>query len=162
MKPGDAPIRFAFADWFLSLTPQQKENFCQSDEAVFELYGGVNTQNVRRYALPKYHGGDGRPEGFIHPKVTCPKKLMVFLGCHSSGKHFGLTIVNTQERERGLDGNWYHTLVSYKCRRDLKAINPQHPDSLTDMIWRQDGAPIHTTNKVMNLLDRMFGKILIN
>ena len=85
MQPGDAEDRINFAAWFLSLTEEEQRNFFYSDEVNFLLSEGVNTQNVRRYALPKNRGGDGRPDDFIDPKVTSQTKLIVFLGLHSSG-----------------------------------------------------------------------------
>ena len=85
MLPGDAKDRINFAAWYLSLLDEEHHNFCFSDEANFLLSGGVNSQNVRRYALPKNRGGDGRPDDFIDPKVTSQTKLIVFLGLHSSG-----------------------------------------------------------------------------
>ena len=81
MHPGDKERRLNFARRIIGLSDQQLLNMAFSDEAYFTLDGEVNTQNVRRYA-PK---GE-RPEGFIHTTNKFPKKVMVFLGLHSSGK----------------------------------------------------------------------------
>ena len=87
MQPGDAEDRINFAAWYLSLSDEEQQNFCFSDEANFFLSGGVNSQNIRRYALPKNRGGDGRPDDFVDPKVTSKHKIVVFCGLHSSGSY---------------------------------------------------------------------------
>ena len=71
------------------------------------------------------------------------------------GHHFTLRIY--KEGEVKLDGNWYYNLVRYNCLNDVKALNPQQPNSLDGMFWQQDGATVHCTNRTMNLLDEQFG-----
>ena len=87
MYPGDKERRLAFARRIIVLSDQQLLNMAFSDEAYFSLDGEVNSQNYRRYA-PK---GE-RPAGFIHTTNKFPKKVMVFLGLHSSGKRFLLIL----------------------------------------------------------------------
>ena len=48
LKPADLPRRLTFCTWMLGLTDNQLLEFLFSDEAVFQLCGHVNSQNVRR------------------------------------------------------------------------------------------------------------------
>ena len=61
----------------LTLTDQQLLQLLTSDEANFELHGGVNSQNVRRYAPLKSSNPaeGGRPEHFAVDKPTNSPKL---------------------------------------------------------------------------------------
>ena len=81
MHPGDKERRQSFVWRIIALSDQELGNMAFSDEAYFSLDGEVNLQNMRRY-VPK----EERPEGFIHTTNKFPKKVMVFLGLHSSGK----------------------------------------------------------------------------
>ena len=89
MKEKDFADRLEFAQWYCSLSLEEKENFGFSDEASFSLNGSVNTQKVRKYALPKSEGGEGRPKEFFLPQKKFAKPVMVFLVLLASG-FFGL------------------------------------------------------------------------
>ena len=82
LNPADLPRRSTFCTWILGLTDQQLHEFLFSDEAVFQLSGHVNSQNVRRYAPLKQsdpiHGG--RPDHFTNDRPTFSPKTMVFCG----------------------------------------------------------------------------------
>ena len=92
MKDGDRAARMEFCRAYVNMTDEERLNICFSDEAAFQMGGSVNSQNVRRYDLPKYRGGDGRPEEFTFPNVSYPKKCQVFAGLHSSGKYYGISL----------------------------------------------------------------------
>ena len=81
-----------------------------SDEANFELCGGVNSQNVRRYADLKtsYPVLGGRPEHFFVEKKISPK-LMVFCGVKEGGL-FGFRIFDNQN----MTADIYHTHLQYR------------------------------------------------
>ena len=148
MHPGDKERRLNFARRIIGLSDQQLLNMAFSDEAYFTLDGEVNTQNIRRYAPM----GE-RPEGFIHTTNKFPKKVMVFLGLHSSGKTFSLKFFETGETMKAKD---YHSLLQYRCFPELRALNPDNPGSLEGMIWTQDGARIHRSKENTAYLDRQF------
>ena len=103
MKEKDFADRLEFAQWYCSLSLEEKENFGFSDEASFSLNGSFNTQNVRKYALPKSEGGEGRPKEFFLPQKKFARYVMVFLGLLASG-FFGLGSPSSHTINLGLDG----------------------------------------------------------
>lgn len=154
LQPQDLPRRVSFAWHYINLSQADKNNVAYSDEATFSLDGEVNTQNIRRYAPRKEYGVDrgGKPEQFRHTKSKYPKKVMVFLGLHSSGQTFGLKMYQNQT----IDGNEYWRLCRYECIPQLKQLNnPQ--GTLQGMTWQQDGAKVHRTRKVLAYFDGQFG-----
>ena len=68
-----------------------------------KLNGSVNTQNVRKYALPKSEGGEGHPKEFFLPQKKFAKPVMVFLVLLASG-FFGLGSPSSHTINLGLDG----------------------------------------------------------
>ena len=148
MADGDKQRRLEFAQRVVALSDQQLGNMAFSDEAYFVLDGEVNTQKVRRYA-PK---GE-RPENFFRTTNKYPKKVMVFLGLHSSGKTFSLKFFQNET----INGDGYHSLLVYHCLPALRRLNPESPGTLEGMIWTQDGARVHRTVKNNDYLDRQFG-----
>ena len=152
----DHPRRRAFCNWLLTRTDQQLQKFLFSDEANFELSGHVNTQNVRRYAPLKstdpVHGG--RPTHFAIDKPTNSSKLMVFCGLKIDGS-FGLKFY----RNETMNGFRYHSLLQYHVLPELRQWNG---GSLATLVWQQDGAPCHVTNRNMQYLDSQFGDRVIS
>ena len=138
---------------FLSLTNQQRANIAYSDEATFSMDGEVNKQNVRRYAPKKEYNQPvgGKTAHFRQTNTKYPKKVMVFLGLHSSGKTFGLKYYENKT----VDGNEYWKLTRYTCIPQLKALN-HNPGTLDNMTWLQDGAKVHRTVQVLTYLDGQF------
>ena len=130
LKPEDFPRRVRFANHFLTLSPQEMGIIAYSDEASFSMDGEVNTQNVRRYAPKKEYGQPvgGKPIQFRHTHSKYPKKVMVFLGLHSSGKTFGLKFYENEI----IDGSKYCSLVRYTCIPQLKVLN-NPPGTLNSM-----------------------------
>ena len=114
--------------------------------------GEVNTQNVRRYAPKKQYGvnAGGKPKQFRHTTDKYPKKVMVFLGLHSSGQSFGLKLYENKI----IGGNEYWRLCRYECIPQPKRLNnPQ--GTLQGKYWQQDRAKVHRT--VLAYFDGQFG-----
>ena len=152
-KPTDLGDRRDAATWYLSLTQEQQENIAFSDESIFSLDQGHNSQNDRRWAPKKKGDSGGRPESFTVEQAKYSKTTMVFLGLHSSGRFFGKRFF----RGETVTGEKYYWHVRNNCVPALKALNPTNPGSLQGMIWQQDGASVHCTNQVMTYLGRQFG-----
>lgn len=158
LNPEDFPRRLRFARFFTNLSTRQMANIAYSDEATFCMDGEVNSQNVRRYAPAKVYGQPvgGKPDHFRHIHTKYPRKVMVFLGLHSSGKTFGLKFYE----DKTIDGDEYWKLLRYTCIPQLKALNnPQ--GTLDGMMWQQDGARVHRTQKVLTYLDGQFDDRMI-
>ena len=64
IKDGDAPVREQCCHDFLGLSDADRDNFCWSDEANFNLDGSVNKQNNRAYSPKKKNGVGGKPDNF--------------------------------------------------------------------------------------------------
>lgn len=152
----DYARRRAFCNWLLTRTDQELQKFLFSDEANFELSGYVNSQNVRRYSPLKsadpVHGG--RPAHFVVDKPTNSTKLMVFCGLKSDGS-FGLKFY----RGETMNGDRYHSLLQYHVLPELRHWNG---GSLATLVWQQDGAPCHVTNRNMRYLDSQFGDRVVS
>ena len=147
MKESDEGVRKSFAEGVngLQMSPERMANMAFSDEAGFSLDGTVNSQNERRYSKR----GEGGPDNLLHTKEKFPKKLMVFLGVHSSGKVFGLTIY---KQGQSLTSKTYRKLLEETVIPELKELNPESPGTLDGMTWVQDGASIHKTDENIKFL----------
>ena len=128
LLPQDLPRRLAFCQWLVTLTDQQLLQFLFLDEAVFQLSGHVNSQNVRRYAPLKSSdpAAGGRPGHFVVDKPTFSPKLLVFCGVKRDGT-FGLKIYNNNET---MDGRRYHQLLQYHVLPELRLWNGGNLDGL--------------------------------
>ena len=120
LQPGDYALRLAFCQWLVTLTDAELLELLFSDEAMFQLSGQVNSQNIRRYAELKTSDpvNGGRPEHFVHENPTFSKKLMVFLGVHRDGT-WGLKFYHDET----MDGDKYHALLAYTALPQLRQWN---------------------------------------
>ena len=62
-------------------------------------------------------------------------------------------------RNETMDGNKYHSLLQYHVLPELRQLNGGNLDG---MVWQQDGAPCHVTNRNMRYLDSQFGDRVIS
>lgn len=147
LKPGDLPRRLDFCHWILTRTDDQLLQILFSDEAMFELNGSVNSQNVRRYAPLKSSDpvNGGRPEHFTVDKPTFSRKIMVFCGVKRDST-FGLQVYQNET----MNGPRYHRLLQYHVFPELRQWNG---GNMAGLYWMQDGAPCHCTNANMVYLD---------
>ena len=74
---------------------------------------------------------------------------MVFCGLKIDGC-FGLKFY----RNETMNGFSYHSLLQYHVLPELRQWNG---GSLATLVWQQDGAPCHVTNRNMQYLDSQFG-----
>ena len=82
---------------------------------------------------------------------------------HSSGAKFSLKIYPMVGPDRQkIDSDWYYWLCRNSCIPEVKQINPQMPNTTQLCYWQQDGASIHTTDRVMRYLDGQFGPRVIS
>ena len=147
-------MRVEEAEAWLKVPPEEKLNFCHSDESMFPLCGTANQKNNVRWALHGNHGGEGRPFDHVFHKPTKSRQIMVFLGVHSSGKCFGLHFFEEKET---LTGEKYQALLEEKIFPEIEQLNTLEHGTLNRMWWQQDGAPAHKTKKVKKLLAEKFG-----
>ena len=145
MKEGDPTAREQFAAGVSGMSQERMANMAFSDEAGFSLDGVVNSQNERRYCPT----GSGTPETLQVETEKFPKKLMVFLGVHSSGQVFGLTFY---KQGQPLTAKTYRKLLQDSVIPELKELNPESPGTLDGMTWVQDGASIHKTDENIKFL----------
>ena len=153
LQETDLERRLRFANHVLNnMDEADLMNTAFSDDATFTMDGMVNSQNVRRYAKRKTRGVEqgGRPANFRHTHTKYPKKYMVFLGVHGSGRTWGLKFYENET----IDGAEYYRLLRYNAIPQLKAING---GTLQGMPWQKDGAKVHRTKQVINYLDGQFG-----
>ena len=83
---------------------------------------------------------------FRHVKETYSPKVMVFAGLKGDGSRFGLKILNVGET---MDARRYYWLLRNSVIPELKRLNN---GTLNNLTWQQDGASIHTSRQVFQML----------
>ena len=87
-----------------------------------------------------------------------PLKYVLFAG-DKFGLYQSRRVGRNQEK---LDSAWYLDLLENTCIPELEQLNHQHPGTLINMHWQQDGASIHVTDEIMDFLDFYFANRVIS
>jgi hypothetical protein len=145
LKEQDKGARRTFATEFLgrlAADPQILNNLVMSDEAHFQLTGGVNKQNFRYWAPNNPYE--------LHEKPLHSERVTVWCGVAS----FGITGPYFFEDRNG------HavTVTSDRCVNMLNAfLLPQLANrNLPQILFQQDGAIAHTARQSMAVLRPAF------
>ena len=138
MKPEDGPARVAFAETILDNTtddPQYLEKICFSDEANFHLSGAVNRHNVRIW-------GTQNPREYTEKELNSPKVNVWCAVLHNRviGPYFFEELTINQDS--------YLEMLNTFAFPILRTI-PQ-------LVFQQDGSPVHWGLRVRETLDRTF------
>lgn len=145
LKDTDPPLRLRYAQSVANKVTQDP-NFWQkivmSDEAQFTLYGSVNRQNIRFWAAEN--------PCVIHQQPLYDKKVTVWCGICSEkiiGPYFfedenGTTVT--------VNGDRYRDMLTNFVKPQIDALG------IEGLWFQQDGAPWHTANLSINILNRMF------
>lgn len=140
ISPAAQKTRLAFARSQLQLFQQDDDfikNLLVSDEAHFELHGGVNHQNFRYWSPTN-------PHWFREAPLHSPK-LTVWAAIGRKGIVGPIFITGT------VTGDSYLELLK---ERFLPVV--EEWDNFDDLIFMQDGAPAHWKKTVRNWLDENF------
>jgi hypothetical protein len=130
LRTCDIEQRFSFAEWYLSLDPRTRSVIWWSDECWFRLEADIITQNCRVWSKTQPHVTVNRP------KKTKPVKFWAAI-C-------GTGEIVFREVSEKMDAKEY--------KKMLKNVFPSM--KLRRRMFQQDGARIHTANKVRQFLDK--------
>lgn len=123
-----------------------------SDEAYISLDGCVNKQNHRDRAVR----GTGGCPNFVLTKAKYPKKLLLSVFIHGGT---GETHLRIFEPGQTLDGTGYYNHLRYRVIPWLCAVVGR---DLAGQFLQQDGASIHTTDRVLTYLGGLFPNRVIS
>jgi hypothetical protein len=133
------------------VNPQWLDNVFWTDEAHFQLNGGVNTHNCRIWSLNNPHSVI--QQGLHDSKVT------VWCGFTSRfiiGPYFFEQIVDGRTNAVTVNGQRYLNML-----RDY-AIPLLQEHDIENIVFMQDGAPPHIFNPVKQFLRNTFGDRIIS
>ncbi len=142
LSPSDCPKRIAFCKWILRFTNRVADfdYFFFSDEAWFTLDGYVNSQNYRVWSA-------SNPHAYIDKSLHPPK---IGVWCAVSRRR----IVGPLFFEQTIDSDLYCDLIQ-------QFIALLEEDE-RDIIFQQDSARPHTSNRSMEFLRSFFGDRLVS
>lgn len=148
LQPGDYGRRINFSRWFLNQchNPRFMPNIIIGDEAIFQMNGEVNTQNVRCYA-PRGHP----PEDNKYEKSNSREKFHVWIGLCGNG-----AIVGPHFFDRNVNGRTYLDMLNEIAFPSIAREYQRFGDVFERLWWFQDGAPAHGTREVRRRLSEVF------
>lgn len=148
LEPRDYQRRVRFCQWFSNQAHNVRffTNLVIGDEAIFQMNGTVNTQNVRCYAPNGQPPIDNKFE-----KSQCREKLHVWIGLCSNGQLIGPHFFN-----RNVNGRTYGEMLQHVAFPAVAHIYNLYGERFDGIWWFQDGAPAHGSLAIRRLLREKF------